>query len=143
MAENKTKPEPTSPYEFLDRVSNARRKADGLEVMKLMKDITQTEPVMWGSSIIGFGSYHYESASTGRNGEWMTIGFSPRAAALTLYGLIYYDEGRESLEALGDVTTGKGCIYVKDLSKLDKNVLKKMIKTAYEEKNGKSLKLGT
>jgi hypothetical protein len=141
MKDNKTKPEQTSPEDFLNNVANARRKADGLEMLKIMRDITDAKPVMWGSSIVGFGSYHYESARTGRGGEWMTVGFSPRAAALTLYGLIHYDEGRESLEALGDVTTGKGCIYVKDLSKLDYEVLKNMIKSSYEQKNGKSLKL--
>lgn len=141
MKENKTKPEKTSPKDFLNGVTNARRKADGLEMLKLMRDITKEKPVMWGPSIVGFGSYHYESARTGRGGEWMTIGFSPRAAALTLYGLIHYEEGRESLEALGDVTTGKGCIYVKDLSKLNREVLEEMITSSFEAKNGKSLKL--
>src|SRR5438128_422584 len=124
MKDNKTIPEQTSPEDFLNKVSNTRRKADGLEMLKIMQAITKAKPVMWGSSIVGFGSYHYESARTGRGGKWMTIGFSPRASALTLYGLIHYDEGRESLEALGEVTTGKGCIYVKDLSKLDHDVLK-------------------
>lgn len=96
---------------------------------------------MWGPSIIGFGTYYYESARTGRGGEWMTVGFSPRSNALTLYGLIHYNEGRESLEALGNVTTGKGCIYVKDLSKIDQDVLKNMIESSFTQKNGKSLKL--
>jgi hypothetical protein len=141
MKENKTKPEQGSPKEFLHAVTNARRKADGIAMLKLMQDLTKAKPVMWGPSIVGFGSYHYESARTGRGGEWMTIGFSPRAAALTLYGLIHYDEGLEALERLGDVTTGKGCIYVKDLSKLDQDVLKEMIKSSFEQKNGKYLKL--
>lgn len=141
MKENKTKPEQNSAHDFLDKVDNARRRADGLAMLQLMQDVTKTEPVMWGASIVGFGSYHYESARTGRGGEWMTIGFSPRAAALTLYGLIHYDDGRDSLKALGDVTTGKGCIYVKDLSKVDHNVLKEMIKTSFEQKNGKFLKV--
>lgn len=141
MKDNKTKPEQTSPEDFLNSVTNSRRKADALEILKIMREITKVKPVMWGSSIVGFGSYHYESARTGRGGEWMTIGFSPRAAALTLYGLIHYNEGRESLEALGEVTTGKGCIYVKDLSRLDREVLKSMIKYSFEQKNGKFLKL--
>lgn len=141
MKENKTKPEQRSPYDFLDTVTNVRRRADSLQMLKLMQDITDTTPIMWGSSIVGFGLYHYESTKTGRGGEWMTIGFSPRATALTLYGLIHYDEGRESLEALGDITTGKGCIYVKDLSKLNHAVLEKMIRSSYQQKNGKFLKL--
>jgi hypothetical protein len=141
MKENKTKPEKNSPEDFLKGIANPRRKADGLAMLKLMQDITKEKPVMWGSSIIGFGSYHYESARTGRGGEWMTVGFSPRASALTLYGLIHYDEGTESLAALGDVTTGKGCIYVKDLSQLDQDVLTQMIKSSFEQKNGKHLKL--
>lgn len=141
MKANKTKPEKTSPEDYLQSITNARRKADGLEMLKIMTEITKEKPVMWGSSIVGFGTYHYESLKTGRNGDWMTIGFSPRTVALTLYGLIYYDEGRESLKDLGEVTTGKGCIYVKDLSKLNQEVLKKMIKTSYQQKNGKSLKL--
>jgi hypothetical protein len=141
MAENKTKPERTSPHEFLNKIDNARRKADGLEMLKLMRDITKEQPVMWGPSIVGFGSYHYESSRTGRGGEWMTVGFSPRASALTIYGLIHYDNGRELLKELGDVTSGKGCIYVKDLSKLNQEVLKKMIRSSFEQKNGKFLKL--
>ena len=141
MKDNKTKPEQTWPIDFLNGITNPRRKADALEILKIMLEITGVKPVMWGSSIVGFGSYHYESARTGRGGEWMTIGFSPRAAALTLYGLIHYNEGRESLEALGEVTTGKGCIYVKDLSKLDHYVLRRMIRSSYEQKNGKILKV--
>ena len=141
MKDNKTKPEQTSPEDFLDSITNSRRKGDALEILKIIREITKAKPVMWGSSIVGFGSYHYESARTGRGGEWMTIGFSPRATALTLYGLIHYDEGRESLKALGDITTGKGCIYVKDLSNLNHDVLKSMIKSSYEQKNGKFLKL--
>lgn len=141
MIDNKTKPEQTSPEDFLNSVTNTRRKADALEILKIMQEITKVKPVMWGSSIVGFGSYHYESARTGRGGVWMTIGFSPRANALTLYGLIHYKEGRESLEALGEVTTGKGCIYVKDLSKIELAVLTNMIKSSYEQKNGNFLKL--
>lgn len=141
MKENKTKPEKASVKDFLNSVPNARRKADGLELLKIMQSITGEKPVMWGQSIVGFGTYHYESARTGRGGEWMIVGFSPRANALTIYGLIYYDEGREALKALGDVSTGKGCIYVKDLSKLDHGVLKNMIMTSFEQKNGKSVKL--
>jgi hypothetical protein len=141
MKENKTKPEAKSPTDFLNGVANTRRKADGLTMLKLMQDITGADPIMWGSSIVGFGSYHYESATTGRGGEWMTIGFSPRSAALTIYGLIHYDDGREALKSLGDVTTGKGCIYIKDLSKINIDVLSEMIRSSYEKKNGKSLKL--
>jgi hypothetical protein len=141
MADIKTKPEKASVDAFLNGITNARRKADGLEVLKIMSDITKEKPVMWGSSIVGFGSYYYESAKTGRGGEWMTMGFSPRSGALTLYGLIHYEDGREALQSLGDVTTGKGCIYVKDLSKLNLDVLKKMIKTSFDDKNGKLIKM--
>ena len=138
MTANKTTPNHISPDEFIASITNDRRREDATEVLRMMKEETGAEPVMWGTSIVGFGVYHYKYAS-GREGDWMTIGLSPRSAALTLYGLIFYEEGRDKLEALGNCTSGKGCIYIKDLSKVNKDVLRQMIHTSFKEKNGRFL----
>ncbi len=84
MSELKTKPTKESVLEFLEKVSDEARKKDCFTILKLMKEATDAEPIMWGSSIIGFGRYRYHYAS-GRKGEWMVIGFSPRKRDLTLY----------------------------------------------------------
>ncbi len=133
MTENKTKPTAQSVDDFLAGVKGEQKRADSKQLVKLMQDITGQKPVMWGK-IIGFGKYTYKYAS-GREGEWMKIGFSPRAQALTVYGIVYYDEGRELLDKLGKVTTGKGCVYIKKLSDVNLSVLRQMIERGYKTDN--------
>ncbi len=94
--------------------------------MKLMKKITGEEPRMWGASIVGFGRYHYKGAS-GREGEWMLTGFSPRKANLSLYILTGLDKSAAQLKKLGKHSTGKGCLYFKRLSDVDAKVLEELI----------------
>jgi hypothetical protein len=89
---------------------------------------------MWGPGIVGFGKQHYKYES-GREGDIMAVGFAPRKAALVLYGVIYYEHNREQLEKLGAVTAGKGCLYIKDLDKIDKHTLEKMISDAFVQNN--------
>jgi hypothetical protein len=92
--------------------------------------VTGVDPEMWGSSIIGFGRQPYTTAD-GKRHEWFAVGLSPRKAALTLYGLTYYDSNRDLLERLGPHTTGKGCVYVKRLFDLDDLVLRELVERAW------------
>lgn len=126
MAELKTKPTQVSVIEFINQVENEVRRKDCLAVMELMKAATGAEPVMWGPSIIGFGTYHYKGKSS--EGEWLMIGFSPRKTDLTLYispGTAYF---KDQLARLGKhKTSGGACIYLKKLADVDLAVLKEII----------------
>ena len=96
-----------------------------------MKEVTQEEPIMWGTSIIGFGSYHYRYAS-GREGDWPIVGFSPRKRSLTVYLTPGLDEIGDLLGKLGKHRVGKGCLYINKLSDVDTDVLKEIIKKSIE-----------
>jgi hypothetical protein len=98
-----------------------------------MQKITGEKPVMWGPSIVGFGSMPYKYAG-GREGEWMVLGFAARKSALTLYGLHFYDRNLNEVLALGKVKTGKGCLYIKSLADIDLPKLEQLITTAWREK---------
>lgn len=126
MAELKTKRTDASVAAFLDGVADASRRADCLSVLAIMKRVTRAEPKMWGSSIVGFGSYHYEYAS-GREGDWPLTGFSPRKQDLTLYVMSGFDDYGNLLARLGRFRTGKSCLYIKRLSGVDVKVLEKLI----------------
>jgi Domain of unknown function (DU1801) len=130
MAENKTVANALSVDDFIANVDDAGRKADAVTLRELMERTSGSPAVMWGPSIIGFGSYRYKSAATGREGDWMLIGFSPRKAALSLYGLHYAYAEQDFAETLGKHTTSKGCIYVKRLSDVDPVVLERLIAAA-------------
>lgn len=115
---------------FLAAVEPARRRAEGEEVVRLITAVTGVEPVMWGPSIIGWGTMHYRYAS-GREGDWMSVGFSPRKAQLTFYGLKDTPEGEGLLAQLGTHTTGAGCVYVKRLDQIDREVLADLVEIAF------------
>jgi hypothetical protein len=125
-AELKTKVNDASVATFLDSVADDERRKDCFEILKLMKQVTKEEPKMWGSSIVGFGSYHYKGKS-GREGDWMLIGFSPRKQNLTLYLMGGFDTHADLLKNLGKFTTGAGCLYIKTLDDVDKKVLKELM----------------
>jgi hypothetical protein len=129
MAGNKTKPTTTSVTAFLDGCTDESRRADAKALAKLMEKITGTKPTMWGPSIIGFGTYHYKYES-GREGDMLIVGFSPRKAANVLYGAIGFDGSEALLAKLGKHTTGKGCLYIKKLADVDGKVLETLIETA-------------
>lgn len=134
QAQNKTQPEPgVSVDEFLASVENPKRREDALAVNELFRAVSGEEPVMWGPSIVGFGRHHYVYDS-GREGDTPALGFSPRKTALVLYGLQLYGDRSEEVEALGPVKLGKGCVYVKDLSKLDTEGLKALAAKVYRER---------
>ena len=125
-AELKTKLNDASVEDFLNTVSDEQIRADCFEITKLMKQVTKAEPKMWGSSIVGFGSYHYKGAS-GREGDWMLVGFSPRKQNLTLYIRAGFDRYDELMKKLGKFSTGKSCLYIKKLADVDKKVLKELV----------------
>jgi hypothetical protein len=126
MAENKTKPTEVSVAAFIEAIADPAKRADAKALVKLMREVTGEEPKMWGQSIIGFGSCHYTYAS-GREGDMPTIGFSPRKAAMVLYGPTRAGDAPALLAALGKHTMGKGCLYIKKLADVDPKVLKSLV----------------
>lgn len=128
----KTQPTPSSPDEFLAAVGDERRRTDALAVAALMREVSGAEPVMWGSSIVGFGRQPYTTAD-GKEHDWFAIGLAPRKQALTLYGLTYDDSNTDLLDRLGPHTTGKGCLYVKRLSDVDDAVLRALVERSWQQ----------
>jgi hypothetical protein len=126
MAELKTKRTEASVTAFLKRVADDTRRQDCLTVLRMMKQATRAEPKMWGSSIVGFGNYHYEYAS-GREGEWFLTGFAPRKQDLTLYIMAGVDRYNSLLAKLGKYKTGRSCLYIKRLADVDLTVLRKLV----------------
>ncbi len=135
MAEPKTKPTGASVTRFLDSVADEKKRADAYTILHMMQKATKAEPKMWGSSIVGFGNFHYVYES-GREGDTGLIGFSPRKQNLTLYAMGGWEENPELLQALGKYSLGKSCLYVKKLDDVNLPVLKKMIGEAV--KNAKA-----
>lgn len=127
MAELKTRRTASSVGKFLEGVKDPRRKKDAFAVLEVMRATTGEEPAMWGSSIVGFGSYHYVYAS-GHEGDSCLVGFSPRKDSLVLYLMGDYEERDALIRALGACKAGKGCIYVKSMDDIHVPTLRKMIK---------------
>ncbi|MGH7645591.1 MAG: DUF1801 domain-containing protein [Gemmatimonadales bacterium] len=127
MAELKTKRTSRSVTAFIDAIRDPERRRDCRSVLRIMKDVTKAQPKMWGTSIVGFGSYHYRYAS-GREGDWFRTGFSPRKQDLTLYLMAGF-AGRDALmRTLGRYKTGKACLYIKRLEDVDLAVLTRLIR---------------
>jgi hypothetical protein len=127
MAEAKTKQNDADVDKFLSSVEGEQRRADCYAVLKIMQEATGAPAKMWGKSIVGFGSYHYKYAS-GREGDWMLIGFSPRKRELTLYITDGFDGCEPLMEKLGKYKTGKSCLYIKKLADVHLPTLKKLVK---------------
>jgi hypothetical protein len=122
----KTQPTKSSVPAFLAGIENPEKRKDCQHLCKIMEEITGAKPVMWGESIVGFGSYHYTYKS-GREGDWFLTGFSPRKQNLTIYIMNGFDHYEDYLEKLGKVKTSVSCLYIKKLSDVDKNVLHNLI----------------
>src|SRR5690349_15871580 len=130
MADLKTKPEKSkSVKDFLESIPDAQQKRDSYRIAELMTEVAGEEPILWGSSMIGFGKYHYKYAS-GHEGDSFITGFSPRKSALTLYLFCQVEQQAGLLKKLGKHKTGKGCLYIKKLDEVDIDVLKEMIQVA-------------
>lgn len=132
MAELKTKKTAASVEEFILTVEDETRRDDCFAVLNLMKSITKAEPAMWGSSIVGFGTYHYIYAS-GQEGDWPTVGFSPRKQNLTLYIMPGFENRLELIKKLGKCKTSKGCLYIKRLEDIHLPTLKQLLKVSLQD----------
>ena len=130
MAELKTKKNDASVETFLDGIENEKRRQDCRAVVDLMADGTGEAPAMWGDSIIGFGSYHYQYAS-GREGDWMATGVSPRKQNLTVYIMTGFERHEALMKKLGRYRTGRSCLYVKKLEDVDLDVLRELVRESY------------
>jgi hypothetical protein len=132
VAKIKTRPTDEDVSAFLDSVPDERRVAEGHALRSLFERVTSEPGVMWGPSMVGFGSRPYTN-TTGTN-DWFVVGFSPRKNALTIYGIHdgYADTRDPLLEALGPATTGKSCVYIKRLDRIDQRVLEQMVRNAWE-----------
>lgn len=130
MSENKTVKNNASVEDFLNAVEHATRKKDAFTLLEMMKEITEEPPVMWGNSIVGFGEYHYRYDS-GREGDFLMIGFSPRKTSTTLYIMNGFDRYDELLGQLGKHKTGRSCLYITNLKHVDLGILQTLIKESY------------
>ncbi len=131
MYELKTKETDASVEVFLDSIEDKQRREDCKAVAQLMQQVTKEKPKMWGSSIVGFGQYHYKYAS-GHEGNAALTGFSPRKQALTLYIMGGFDTYNDLMSKLGTYKIGKACLYVKRLADIDQKVLKELIKQSVD-----------
>jgi hypothetical protein len=126
MAEIKTQRNKASVKSFIDSVEDDARRKDCRQVMKIMKDVTGKRPEMWGTNIVGYGSYDYKYAS-GREGAWFVTGFAPRKQNITLYIMGGFTPHGALMKKLGKHTKGKGCLHIKRLEDVDLDVLRKLI----------------
>lgn len=126
MYELKTKITNASVDKFLKAIKDEQTRADCYQIVEIMKNVTKAEPKMWGTSIVGFGDYHYKYKS-GQENDWFLVGFSPRKQNLTLYLMGGFDENKDLLKNLGKHSLGKGCLYIKTLEDIDTKVLKKLV----------------
>lgn len=134
MAENKTKPTDHNVEQFLTAIEDDQKREDSFSLLELMKQVTGMEPQMWGTSIVGFGLFHYKYES-GREGDMVMAGFSPRKQNLTIYNMGYMFQGAEKEDLftkLGKHTSGKGCLYIKRLSDVDLSTLKLLIEQSFK-----------
>jgi hypothetical protein len=129
MAELKTKRNDGDVEAFLDSVDDERRRRDARAVTEMMTRLSGEKPTMWGASIIGFGEFRYPSTSGGSR-QWFKIGLSPRKQSLTLYIMDGFKEYETLLSQLGSHTTGKSCLYIKDLDSVDHAVLERLIRSS-------------
>lgn len=132
MAENKTKPTNASVEEFINSVSDEQKRKDSFAILEMMKKASGEKPVMWGTSLIGFGYVRLKSPATGREVEWFRIGFSPRKANLSLYLNGGSTRHAGALAKLGKHKSGAGCIYINKLADIDLKVLNDMIEASLQ-----------
>jgi hypothetical protein len=126
MAENKTQPGKQSVTAFINGIDDEQKRADVKKVAAMMRKATGARATMWGSAIVGYGQYHYQYAS-GREGDFILTGYSPRKQALTVYIIPGFKPFESLMNGLGKYKTGKSCLYIKRLSDIDEIVLERLI----------------
>ena len=127
-------PTKVSVQTFVKGLDDERRRREATALISLMKKVTGEKPVMWGPTIIGFGSYHYKYAS-GREGDAPRAGFSPRSAALTVYCMPGFAAHRDLLDRLGPHKTSVSCLYIRRLDDVDVDVLRALVERSFDEIN--------
>ena len=132
MAENKTKASDASVDAYLSAIADPGRRSDCEALAKLMAEVAGQPPKMWGTSIVGFGSYHYKYAS-GREGDSCLLGFAARKGDISIYGLAPFPGREELLSRLGRHKMGKGCLYISKMSDIDLKVLEQLLKESVAE----------
>ena len=134
LADNKTKPTTTSVEDFLNSITPEQKREDSFVLLEMMKKASKEEPILWSNSFIGFGIKRHKSPTTGREADWMRIGFAPRKTNLTLYFGSYVDAHAAALEKLGKYKAGMGCVYINKLADIDLKVLQGMIAAGCKQK---------
>ena len=132
MNDNKTRVTAQSPEDYLATVESEKRRREGEQLLTLFRDVTGYEARMWGPSIIGFGRYHYRYDS-GREGDHLATGFSPRKAKLSIYIMPGYQDYSAILDRLGKHSLGKSCLYINKLDDVDMDVLAELIRAGLRD----------
>jgi Domain of unknown function (DU1801) len=132
MAVIKTQKNDASVVAFLQTIKEEGKRKDCEVILKMMKQVTKQEPKMWGTSIVGFGSYHYKSERSRQEGDWFITGFSPRKQNLSLYIMPGIDYYKDLVQQLGKCKTSVSCLYINKLTDVDLKILKELISTAYK-----------
>ncbi len=133
LADIKTKPTSASVEDFINAVTDEQKRRDSFVLLEMMKKATGEDPKIWGSSIIGFGNKRYKSPATGREVDWLMIGFSPRKANLSLYLMVNIKKQTATLKKLGKHKTGVGCLYINSLEEVNLKILKELISASLKE----------
>ncbi len=131
MAQNKTQRNDGDVLAYLESVTHKRRREDSLVMLNLMEEVTGEPAEMWGTSIVGFGSYHFRYES-GREGDFMLTGFAPRKQALTLYIMGGHERHAALFARLGKHRTGSSCLYINKLADIDMDVLRELVAASVE-----------
>ncbi len=134
--QNKTQETDADVLAFIAQIEKDQKREDAFAIMNMMQDITGYSPKMWGKSIVGFGTYHYKYES-GREGDSMKIGFSPRKANIVLYIMGGFEIYKDKLKNFGKFKTGKSCLYINKLADVDEQILRRLIKADIDDMNAK------
>jgi len=134
VSELKTKVTVQDPEDFLNSIEPQQKKQDSFVLLEMFEKVTGEKAVMWGSSIVGFGKYHYKSEKSRQEGDWMLVGFSPRKANLTLYIMHGNEKNKDLLTKLGKHKEGGGCLYINKLSDVDQKILATLIDNSFHAK---------
>jgi len=136
MSENKTRPTTQTAADFIAAVDHPTRRADAVVMDAMFQNITGWKPRMWGPSMVGYGSYHY-TYDSGRSGDFLATGFSPRKANMSIYIMPGYADFSDILARLGKHKIGKSCLYVNKLADIDMNVLQDLVRAGLEDLSSK------
>lgn len=138
MAEPKTTSTNASVTDFINRIESETKRQDCLSLLRIFEEASGEKPIMWGESIVGYGSYHYKSEKSSQEGDWPLAGFSPRKQNITLYINCGFDRYKEQLAKLGKHKTSVSCLYIKKLADIDVVVLKEIIADSVDQMRQKS-----